>query len=136
MEILFDIGLVGIILVCVAVMQSEGMWSNAIALINTIFSGLLAFAFFEPLADFAESQLPSFAYYWDFLSLWAIFAASMGLLQQLCKGLSGVKVRFRKPVAVAGNSALLLRASAMGMRWGGRSEMTTTLTISRASGTP
>jgi len=102
MAMLLDLALLGIIGICVALLHGEGLWGNALTFVNTTISALLAFSFFEPLANLAQQHLPSFTYFWDFLSLWLLFAASMGILQQLSKMLSKVKVRFRKPVALVG----------------------------------
>ena len=38
-----------ILLACVAMCYAEGMWSNAVRLINVMTVGLLAMNFFEPM---------------------------------------------------------------------------------------
>ena len=63
-----------ILFACVAMCYAEGMWSNAIRLINVVTAGLLAVNFFEPLARWLDGMQPSYTYLWDYLSLWALFA--------------------------------------------------------------
>lgn len=108
MTILLPVLLLLIIVVCVAMLQSEGLWGNILNLINVLLGGLLAMNFWEPLADLAEQQLPEFKYFWDFLALWVIFCASVTIFRQISRIISPVKVRFRKPVEVAGKFALAL----------------------------
>src|SRR3990172_12653703 len=61
-----------------AMMVREGLWSNAITLINVIVSGLLAFGFYSPLAIMLDEQLNGqFTYILDCVCLLAIFIVSM-----------------------------------------------------------
>lgn len=85
-----------ILVACVASLYTEGMWGNAIRLVNVVFAALLATNFWEPLARFLEGKFPTFTYFWDFLSLWALFVLFMVLLRLPTKYLSRVKVRFLK----------------------------------------
>ncbi|MCE5303203.1 MAG: CvpA family protein [Planctomycetaceae bacterium] len=83
-----------IVFACVAMLYTEGMWSNAISLINVVTAALLATNFFEPLARWLDSSSPSLTYAWDFLALWGLFAVFMALLRAATDQLSKVKVRF------------------------------------------
>ena len=61
----------------------EGVHTAFCMLVNVIVAGLVAFTFFEPLADFLE---PTFSNtflegYEDFLSLMVVFAAALGGLR-------------------------------------------------------
>ncbi len=88
-----------IFVACVATTYSEGMWSNAISLINIVTAGLLAVNFYEPLARWVEGMndwTKSCTYIWDFLSLWALFCLCMLIFRILTDSLSRVKVRFLK----------------------------------------
>ena len=63
-----------ILFACVAMLYNDGMWSNAIRLINVITAALLAMNFFEPLADWLEQTVaPSYTFFWDFIALWGLF---------------------------------------------------------------
>jgi hypothetical protein len=94
--------LVIVFLVCLAMMWNEGMWTNALAVINVTLAAMLATNYFEPLADQLENWLPSYTYLCDFLSLWLIFAVSYSLLRFCTDYLSKYRVRFKMPVEHAG----------------------------------
>ena len=82
--------------VCVALHYTEGMWSNAIRLINVVTAALLATNFFEPVARWLDDWQPSYTYVWDFLALWGLFVVFMVILRELTDRISQVKVRFLK----------------------------------------
>jgi uncharacterized membrane protein required for colicin V production len=83
-----------IFIACVASLYTEGMWGNAIRLINVVTAALLATNFWEPTARWLESQGPSFTYAWDFLALWGLFGVFMVVFRLATDFLSRVKVRF------------------------------------------
>ena len=89
-----------------ATTYSEGMWSNAITLINIVTAGLLAVNFFEPLARKLSDWQPSYGYLWDFISLWALFCVFMLIFRILTDTLSRVKVRFLKIADRIGSGVL------------------------------
>lgn len=93
-----DIVLLVVFLVVAGSLSMAGIWSNLLTLVNVITAALLAVNFYEPLAAWLQSQLPSFAFVLDFLSLWLVFAAAMGLLRAVTDSVSRVKVKFKKPV--------------------------------------
>jgi hypothetical protein len=95
---MLDMLLLGIFGVCVAMLATGGVWSNFITLFNVITAALLAVNYYEPLADWLQSQASSYTYLMDFVALWLIFAASMGLMRAATDALSKVKVKFKKPI--------------------------------------
>ncbi len=97
-----------ILLACVASLFNDGLWSNAIRLINVILAALLAMNYFEPLAAYMDTQMPTFTFVWDFLSLWALFAVFSIVLKVLTDSLSKVKVKFLKIVDQIGGLVLSL----------------------------
>jgi hypothetical protein len=97
-----SIALAVVFLAMLALLTSEGLWSNAIRFINVMLAALLATNHSEPLADFATSKMPTFTYVWDLISVWAIFGIVMMALQFITDKLSHIQVRFRKPVEAAG----------------------------------
>ena len=103
--------LAAILFASLALMINGGLWSNTITMMNVMLSGLLAFNYFEPLASKLTETWPSFMFIWDFLCLWMIFIASMVVLRTLTDTLSTVKVRFRRPVDLAGGIIAGLLAS-------------------------
>ena len=63
-----------IILLIVAMTRTEGLWGILLLMINAIFAGLITMNVFEPMANFLDKQSEGLTYFWDFLSLWVIFA--------------------------------------------------------------
>ena len=95
MSFLFPVLLVLIFIACVAFVFGEGMWGAALRLVNVVTAALLATNFWEPLSRLLEGTIgSSFTYWWDFLSLWMIFAVSLSILRILTRRLSQVDVRF------------------------------------------
>ncbi len=97
MSIIFTILLLVLFIAVVASLYTEGMWGNAISLINMVTAGLLATNFYEPTAKFLEGTLglfKSYTFVMDFLSLWLVFSLSFLLLRTLTDKVSRVKVRF------------------------------------------
>lgn len=106
MTVIFPLLLVVILLACAASLYPEGLWGNAINLVNIILAGLLAFNFFEPLARFLEGQMASYTFFLDFISLWLIFCVSLVVLRTASNLLSRVKVRFLMIVDRVGSGIL------------------------------
>jgi len=99
--------LLGLIFVgCVACLYTEGMWGNALRLINVVTAGLLAVNFFEPLAGRLDRWQPTFTVLWDFLALWGLFALFVALFRLLTDRVSKVKVRFLKLADQIGSGVL------------------------------
>ncbi len=95
---MLNIFIFAIIITCIAMMLSEGLWSNTLSLINTVIAAIIATNYFEPLAKFLDEQAPSYTYFWDFLSLWGLFALSVTVLRTATDQFSQTRVRFKKPV--------------------------------------
>ncbi len=93
--IVFPILLIVIWLICVAFLYTEGMWSNAIRLVNVVTAALLAFNFWEPLARWLEGLYSPMTYFYDFIALWAIFCVSYLVFSLATGFVSKVRVRFK-----------------------------------------
>jgi hypothetical protein len=96
MASLFPVLLLVIFLGCLGMLLAEGMWSNAIRLVNTVLAALLATNFWEPLAKWLDEQGSSYTYYWDFLALWGLFCVFLVVFQLATSFISRVKVKFLK----------------------------------------
>jgi uncharacterized membrane protein required for colicin V production len=96
MSFLLTFLLLLLIVTCVGTTYQEGIWSNALRLINVITAALLATNFFEPLAGWLQSAMPSATYLCDFVSLWLLFVGIYLGLSELTNRVSRVKVRFFK----------------------------------------
>jgi hypothetical protein len=103
LTLIFPLLLLLIFALCVAFTYGEGMWSNAVRLVNMVTAGLIAMNFFEPVAKLLEDQVEaSYTYFWDFISVWALFALSLLILRLLTDTISRVRVRFLKIVDQVG----------------------------------
>ena len=90
---------------CVGTLWAEGMWGNAVRLINVVIAALLATNYFEPVADWIQGQgdwFLSATYLWDFLALWGLFVIFMVVFRAFTDLLSRVKVRFLTIADTAG----------------------------------
>ena len=96
MTLILPVLMILIFLAVVATNYAEGMWSNAISLINFVTAALLAVNFFEPLANWLDGWQPTYTYVWDFISLWTLFCVFMLIFRILTDSISRVKVRFLK----------------------------------------
>ena len=97
-----------ILFACAAMLYNDGMWSNSIRLINAITAGLLAMNFFEPAADWLESQAPAYSYFCDFIALWGLFIIFSMIFRLITDRLSQVKVKFLKIIDQIGSGVLAL----------------------------
>jgi hypothetical protein len=99
---LLGLFLLGIFVGCVAMLWNEGMWSNAITLVNVTFAALIATNYFEPLAARLDKASPEYTYLWDFLMLWGVFALVYGVMRAVTDTISRYRVRFKMPVEHTG----------------------------------
>jgi len=92
---------------CVGFLNTEGIWANALRLVNVIFAALLATSFWEPLAAFLESNVSaSLTYFWDFISLWLLFCVFLVIFRTVTGFASRVKVKFMGIVDRSGGAFL------------------------------
>jgi hypothetical protein len=96
------IALLVIFIICLAMIFNEGLWGAAVMFVNVLLSAMLATNFFEPLAKWANKRMGSYTYFVDFVSIWLIFVVSLVVLRLLTGSLSRYRVRFKKPVDIAG----------------------------------
>jgi hypothetical protein len=98
-----------ILLACVASLFNDGIWSNAIRLINVILAALLSLNYFEPLAVFLEKHVGmSYTFVWDFIAMWSLFTVFSIFLKVFTDKLSKVKVKFLKIADQIGSIILAL----------------------------
>ena len=100
-----------ILAVCGGFLYRDGLWSNAIRLVNVIFAGLLAMNFYEWLAKYLTNfsdDIHSYVAFFDFLALWALFVLFIVIFRALTESISKVRVRFLKVVDQAGGIVLSL----------------------------
>lgn len=88
--------------IIIGMMWTEGLWSNVITFINTIFSGIFAWNFFEPAAGIIEDNAASFTYLAEFVGFWLVFFLAFNVARAVTDQISKTKARFRKPVEMGG----------------------------------
>jgi uncharacterized membrane protein required for colicin V production len=108
MASLFPFLILLIVFAAMATLYTEGMWSNAVRLINVVTAALLAMNFFEPLARWFDDMMPSYTYFCDFLALWLLFGGIVMILRAATDQVSKVQVRFVKIVDRIGSSFFAL----------------------------
>jgi uncharacterized membrane protein required for colicin V production len=91
---LLNLLLLVIFAACVGFGYRNGLWSNAIRLVNVITAALLATNFFEPVADWLQGLAGSYQYFMDLVALWGLFVVFLGGMSLLTDFASRVKVRF------------------------------------------
>jgi len=102
MEIIFPIVLVLIFVAAIAMLGLEGLWGNAIALVNVVTAALVATNFWEPLSAWFLSKEPRGVYLWDFVSIWGIFIVTVVVMRLATDFLSRHRVRFPKLLDMIG----------------------------------
>lgn len=97
------VGVVLIVIVMVATIGGDGLWSNTITLFNLVVAGLLATNFWEPVVGLLmEKATPRAVYTWDLVVLWLLFAISYSILRVFTDLLSKHRLRLPKPLDIAG----------------------------------
>jgi hypothetical protein len=91
--------------ICVAFIFNEGMWGAALIFFNVLFAAVVAVNFFEPLATWLDGLAPSFTYFWDFISVWAVFALTLLITRLATDFTSRHRVKFKKLVDLIGGLA-------------------------------
>jgi uncharacterized membrane protein required for colicin V production len=94
-----------ILAACVGFLFREGIWSNALRLVNIVFAGLLTMNFYEPVAKFLTKpgdyvqylkydDLQTFTAFFDFLGFWICFVFFGAIFMLITDSVSRVRVRF------------------------------------------
>ncbi len=100
--------LVLIFLIVAAAAWFQGLWNSVVTLINLFLAMMLAFNYFEPLADLIDAQDGSYTYLVDFLVLWGLFVLSFALLRVMSDLLSRKRVAFEFWTETVGRSLLAI----------------------------
>ena len=101
-----------VVFAAVAMMVREGLWSNTIALVNIIISGLVAFGFYSPLVIYLDELADGEHTYWlDFAVIWALYVAAMVVCRALTAAASKTRMRFKNPIDPLGGPLMALIAA-------------------------
>jgi hypothetical protein len=101
-----------IVFAATAMMVREGLWSNSIALVNIIISGLVAYGFYAPLTIWIDEYTNgTYTYVLDFIVIWILYVVSMVICRGLTGALSTTRMRFKHPIDPVGGPAVGLLAA-------------------------
>jgi uncharacterized membrane protein required for colicin V production len=91
----------------------EGLWSNAITLVNIILSGLVAFGFYSPIVKYVDEEVTNgqHTYWLDFCVMWALFWVAMVLCRVAAGFASKTSLRFKYPIDPVGGPLVGLMAA-------------------------
>ena len=100
-----DLIISALILVLTYALMSEGLWGAALMFFNTLFAGLIAFNFYEPLAALLASNLSFLSGMADTICLMGIFMVALTLLRLTTETHGPAMVRFPTPLYHLGRLA-------------------------------
>jgi hypothetical protein len=102
MSLLLSAIVIGCIVLIVAMLGTEGLWSSAIMLLNVILAGLLAMNFWEPASSWLLSYSNGGEFFWDFFALVGLFLVFLVIFRSITDKLSKKRVVFHKAVDIGG----------------------------------
>jgi hypothetical protein len=79
-------------------LMSEGLWGAALMFFNVLFAGVIAFNFYEPLADLLAKNVSFLSGFADTLVLMMLFIVALVLLRLTTETLAPAMVRFPTPM--------------------------------------
>ena len=95
-----------------AMLVREGLWSNAIALVNIIICGLVAFGFYSPITIWLDEMLDGqYTYMLDFVVIWFLFSFAMIITRAVTAAASTTRMRFKNPIDPVGGPLLAIVAA-------------------------
>jgi hypothetical protein len=95
-----------------AMMVREGLWSNAIMLVNILTSGLVSFGFYSPLVVYLDEKTDGEHTYWlDFAVIWVLYLATFAITRTLTSAASKTRTRFKNPIDPVGGPLMGLVAA-------------------------
>ncbi len=114
-SVIVDLAVVILIAGITYALASEGLWGAALMYFNTLFAGIIAFNFYEPLASLLANNVPGMAGFADSLCLLLLFAVALLLLRLTTDSLGPSMVRFPTPLYHAGRWIFGLMAACVTM---------------------
>ena len=97
MAIIIDLVICFLIAGLVYVLTSEGLWGSALMFFNVLFSAMIAFNFYEPVANLIDSTGIPWGFS-DTLSMLGLFCISLGMLRMTTETIAPAMVRFPTPI--------------------------------------
>jgi uncharacterized membrane protein required for colicin V production len=97
MAIIMDLIICFLILGLTYALTSEGLWGAALMFFNVLFSAMIAFNFYEPVANLIDSTGIPWGFS-DTLSMLGLFCISVMLLRMTTETIAPAMVRFPTPI--------------------------------------
>jgi hypothetical protein len=97
-----DLSVLVLVLGMMYALASEGLWGAALMFLNALFAGLIAFNFYEPLADLLASNVSALSGFADTLVLLLLFSIALLIFRLATDSLGPTMVRFPTPLYHAG----------------------------------
>jgi hypothetical protein len=94
------------------VVTSEGLWGAALVFFNVLFAAMIAFNFYEPVANLVDSTGINWGFS-DTLCMLGLFCITLTALRMTTETIAPVMVRFPMPVYHAGRLVFGLGAAAV-----------------------
>ena len=85
-----------------------GLWGNSLALGVVLFSVLIAFGWWEDIAELLAKQAPATLFVADCIAIWVLFIVSLLILDTATRYMSTVRVKYNDTVENVGNGIVLL----------------------------
>jgi hypothetical protein len=101
MAAIMNLVIIGLILGLWYALISEGLWGSALMFFNVLFGGMIAFNFYEPLADMLDRTGINWGFS-DTLCMLLVFSISVMLLRMTTETIAPAMVKFPIPVYHAG----------------------------------
>ena len=108
-----DLGIVVLMAGMTYALMSEGLWGACLMFFNALFAGMIAFNFYEPLAQLVATNVSFAAVYADAVSMLLIFVVSLILLRVTTDSLAPSMVRFPPPLYHLGRVVFALGGAAV-----------------------
>ena len=98
MSTVIDLVVLMLVLGMTYALTSEGLWGAALAFFNTLFAALIAFNFYEPVAQLLVENASFMANFADLFALMILFIVPLFLFRLATETLAPAMVRFPTPV--------------------------------------
>lgn len=113
MGVVIDLIIFALIGLMTYVIASEGLWGATLVFFNVLFSAIIAFNFYEPLAKLLAENVKFFGGFADTLCLMSIFIVSLVIMRLTTDSLAPAMVRFPTVIYHLGRWAAAFGASAL-----------------------
>lgn len=96
--VVVDLVVLVLILGMTYAVASEGLWGAALMFFNALFAGIIAFNFYEPLANLLATSVEPMAGFADSLCLVLIYGITLFILRLITDSIGPTMVRFPAPL--------------------------------------